>query len=514
MLHADDAPRPLPRRIPTRCPGGGRRRPAAAGHRLRRRDDRPLLHRDLPADRAAGGVAALSASEGGVEPRGRRQALGHRLDLPGRSTGAADRRASRRRASAPTRSAARTSRRWMRSMRLDAHGDAASFGSRRSSTRSPASPACPRRLRRRPHPTATPLPSRRSSPTRSTPRTTLVSIPVRSRSAGASCNVESGTPCAASSPIKDSSCRERVASSTRSGCFTSRRLAVAAAASAPSRYRLALPKAAMGRADVSSRSGDAPRLARDARFRLTGPLIARRLGLMSRFTPETIERVREAPTSSRSSPPTPTCAARASGSSASARSTTSAPRRSRSSRARASTTASAARPAATRSASSRRRRASPSRMRSRRSPSATGSRSRSSRRTRGPRRRAAAAAGSARRCERAAAFYESYLWESPKAAKAREYLTGSAGWARRSLRAFGVGFAPSAWDSVADPRPAGRLHGRGAARGRADPALPEGPGSHYDRFRARIMFPVRDHAAASSGFGARGDGRRRASRST
>ena len=92
------------------------------------------------------------------------------------------------------------------------------------------------------------------------------------------------------------------------------------------------------------------------------------------------------PTSSRSSPPTPTCAARAPAGSGSAPSTRSARRRSRSTPRKSSTTASAAGSAATRSSSSKRRRGSASPRRSSCSPSATGSSSSARRRTRGPRR--------------------------------------------------------------------------------------------------------------------------------
>ncbi len=108
--------------------------------------------------------------------------------------------------------------------------------------------------------------------------------------------------------------------------------------------------------------------------------------------------------------------------------------------------------------------------------------------------------------ERVAAFYESYLWESPKAAKARAYLTEERGLGEEVLRGFGVGYAPSAWDSVLT---------RGQRAGfSVDELLAAGliqrsqnkPGSHYDRFRGRIAFPVRDHRGRVVGFGARGMG--------
>jgi DNA primase len=49
--------------------------------------------------------------------------------------------------------------------------------------------------------------------------------------------------------------------------------------------------------------------------------------------------------------------------------------------------------------------------------------------------------------ERASAYYAKYLWESKEAGKARDYLAGR-GLAEGTLRNFGVGFAPSAWDKM------------------------------------------------------------------
>ncbi|MFN8112382.1 MAG: DNA primase [Solirubrobacterales bacterium] len=108
--------------------------------------------------------------------------------------------------------------------------------------------------------------------------------------------------------------------------------------------------------------------------------------------------------------------------------------------------------------------------------------------------------------ERVAAFYESFLWESPKAEKARKYLIEERGLGEEVLRSFGVGFAPSAWDSVLT---------RGQRAGfSVDELLAAGliqrsqknPGSHYDRFRGRITFPIRDKSGHVLGFGARGMG--------
>jgi DNA primase len=102
--------------------------------------------------------------------------------------------------------------------------------------------------------------------------------------------------------------------------------------------------------------------------------------------------------------------------------------------------------------------------------------------------------------ERSAAYYANYLWESEEAGKARDYL-GGRGLREEVLRAFGVGYAPSAWDKIlVRGQQAGfsveELRSVGLAqRGRS--------GGDYDRFRERIMFPIRDRRGRVLGFGGR-----------
>jgi DNA primase len=102
--------------------------------------------------------------------------------------------------------------------------------------------------------------------------------------------------------------------------------------------------------------------------------------------------------------------------------------------------------------------------------------------------------------ERTAKFYERYLWEAPKAQKARAYLEGR-GLGEEVLRRFGVGMAPSAWDQV--------LTGSQRAGFKVDELQAAGlaqkgrQGGFYDRFRSRITFPIRDQRGRVLGFGAR-----------
>ncbi len=102
--------------------------------------------------------------------------------------------------------------------------------------------------------------------------------------------------------------------------------------------------------------------------------------------------------------------------------------------------------------------------------------------------------------DRTAGFYAHYLWDSEEAGKARAYLA-ERGLGEETLRAFAVGYAPSAWDTMLlRGQRAGfkveELRSVGLAqRGRG--------GGEYDRFRERIMFPIRDRRGRTLGFGGR-----------
>jgi DNA primase len=104
--------------------------------------------------------------------------------------------------------------------------------------------------------------------------------------------------------------------------------------------------------------------------------------------------------------------------------------------------------------------------------------------------------------ERTCGYYERYLWESREAARAREHLLGR-GLDEAMLREFRVGYAPSAWDRVLVASRQGgfseaELYDAGLVQ-----RSRERPGSVYDRFRARIMFPLCDNRGRVLGFGAR-----------
>jgi DNA primase len=102
--------------------------------------------------------------------------------------------------------------------------------------------------------------------------------------------------------------------------------------------------------------------------------------------------------------------------------------------------------------------------------------------------------------ERTASFYASFLWESEEARKARKYLLGR-GLSEEALREFGVGYAPSAWDTVLKR---GQVAGYSLGELEAAGLLTKNKrGNPYDRFRSRIMFPIRDARGRMQGFGGR-----------
>jgi len=110
----------------------------------------------------------------------------------------------------------------------------------------------------------------------------------------------------------------------------------------------------------------------------------------------------------------------------------------------------------------------------------------------------AAAAGQRRALleanETACAFYRRELKASPVAI---EYLK-SRGLTGETARRFALGYAPDDWQALK-----GAFGAYGDARLVEAGLVIEGEGKRYDRFRRRIMFPIRDRRGAVIGFGAR-----------
>ena len=104
--------------------------------------------------------------------------------------------------------------------------------------------------------------------------------------------------------------------------------------------------------------------------------------------------------------------------------------------------------------------------------------------------------------DRAAAYYARYLWDASEAEEARAYLAGR-GLAEETLKAYRVGYAPSAWDKLLlVARQASFSEDELLATGLAQRSKQQ-RGQVYDRFRGRIMFPLADARGRVVGFGAR-----------
>lgn len=99
--------------------------------------------------------------------------------------------------------------------------------------------------------------------------------------------------------------------------------------------------------------------------------------------------------------------------------------------------------------------------------------------------------------EFAALFYHAVLNQSPRAEAARAYVTHR-GLDSVTLKTWTVGYAPDAFDALLN---AATKRGIGV-----DDLLASGligrteRGGYYDRFRDRVMFPIRDHHGAVVGF--------------
>ena len=102
--------------------------------------------------------------------------------------------------------------------------------------------------------------------------------------------------------------------------------------------------------------------------------------------------------------------------------------------------------------------------------------------------------------QKAASFYAQQLQHSTESTKAQDYLKNR-GLSPEINLAFGIGLAPSSWDG---------LHKHLSKEGVSTKSMVEAglvltnkTDGHYDRFRNRIMFPIRDNRGRVIAFGGR-----------
>ncbi|HUT20881.1 MAG TPA: DNA primase [Anaerolineae bacterium] len=100
----------------------------------------------------------------------------------------------------------------------------------------------------------------------------------------------------------------------------------------------------------------------------------------------------------------------------------------------------------------------------------------------------------------ATAYYHNLLLRAGAAEQARAYAAAR-GLSAETMRQFQLGFAPDAWRSVSD-----HLLERGYARQElleVGLIIARDDGGYYDRFRDRLMIPIRDARGRVVGFGGR-----------
>ncbi|QAY74118.1 DNA primase [Agromyces protaetiae] len=100
---------------------------------------------------------------------------------------------------------------------------------------------------------------------------------------------------------------------------------------------------------------------------------------------------------------------------------------------------------------------------------------------------------------RAASDYFAEQLTSPEAEVGRRFL-GERGFDAEAAKRFGVGFAPKSWDRLTK-----HLQGRGFTAEELSAAglVSQGDRGVYDRFRGRLVWPIRDVTGQTVGFGAR-----------
>lgn len=102
--------------------------------------------------------------------------------------------------------------------------------------------------------------------------------------------------------------------------------------------------------------------------------------------------------------------------------------------------------------------------------------------------------------EAAISWYREVLLRTPQGERARNYLS-ERGFSEETLDRFSIGYAPNVWDA---------LSRRLGARGFSDEELvsaglagPSNRGGVIDKFRGRVIFPIRDQSGKAMGLGGR-----------
>jgi DNA primase len=109
--------------------------------------------------------------------------------------------------------------------------------------------------------------------------------------------------------------------------------------------------------------------------------------------------------------------------------------------------------------------------------------------------------------EDAVTFYRHNLFNTPAGKPVLEYLHNERGLNDETIEAFGLGFSPNSWEAglkhfTSKGYSQEDLIASGMVTVREEVEAPD-KSTVYDRFRNRIMFPIRDERGRMAGFGAR-----------
>lgn len=102
--------------------------------------------------------------------------------------------------------------------------------------------------------------------------------------------------------------------------------------------------------------------------------------------------------------------------------------------------------------------------------------------------------------EAAIAWYREVFMQAHQAERARAYMA-ERGFSDETLEAFGIGYAPNTWEAMSK-----RLRAKGFSDAELTDAgltSPSNRGGVYDRFRGRIIIPIRDVSGRAIGLGGR-----------
>jgi DNA primase len=103
--------------------------------------------------------------------------------------------------------------------------------------------------------------------------------------------------------------------------------------------------------------------------------------------------------------------------------------------------------------------------------------------------------------EEALTFYRHHLMNTPAGQQTLAYLKEKRGLSEATIEAFGLGYAPQSWDAAANYFKSKGYQDRDLMD--AGLVSERDSGGIYDRFRHRVMFPIRDERGRMAGFGAR-----------